>query len=252
VLLTVRNVGRVLDLFSTEHPERGVTETACLLGISRSKAHALMASMTAIGLLRRVAGGRYRIGWRALSLGRIATSTTPYRAPALRNGARLVREWGEAVHLATLEEGRVVYVDRLLGPNSLRLAVAATGASLPAHCSGVGKVLLAGRPDAEIAEVVDRHGLARFTPSTITDPQALLEALRGARAFGFAADREEAVAGVSCFAAPIVDGDGRTVAAMSVSAPTERLRRREAELRRAILGVTRATSQALREAAHPG
>src|SRR5213078_2192966 len=66
MLLTVRNVGRILDLYSVDTPERGPSEVAAELGMGKSKAHALMASMAEIGLLRRVAGGRYRAGWRAL------------------------------------------------------------------------------------------------------------------------------------------------------------------------------------------
>lgn len=251
MLLTVRSVGRVLDLFETEHPERGVTEVAGLLSISRSKAHALLASMAVIGLLRRVEGGRYRVGWRTLTLSRIVATTTPWHGPAVRAGTRLVREWGEAVHLATIEDGRVVYIDRFVGPASLRLPVAATGSRLHAHCSGVGKVLLAGLDPDEAQDAVDRHGLARLTPATLTDRGAITDTLSAVRARGFARDDEEAVEGVSCLAAPLIGPSGQTVAALSISAPTGRLRPRQEELRRAVVGAARAASTELR-AAHPG
>lgn len=252
MLLTVQSVGRVLDLFTAETPERGVTEVSRLLGISRSKAHALLASMAAIGLLRRVSGGRYRVGWRTLSLSRIVATTTPWHPPAVRSGTRVVREHAETVHLATIEDGRVVYLDRLLAPGSLRLPVATTGSRLNAHCSGVGKVLLAGLGEAAAREALERHGTPARTPATITEPAALLAALEEVRAQGWASDREEAVDGVSCVAAPVVGPDGETIAALSVSAPTERLRPREAALRRAVVAAARAASSELCATRVPG
>lgn len=248
MLLTVRSVGRVLDLFSAQHPERGVTEVARLLDISRSKAHALLASMAAIGLLRRVEGGRYRVGWRTLSLSRIVATTTPWHPPAVRAGTRLVREYGEAVHLATIEDGRVVYIDRLTGPDSLRLPVAATGSRLAAHCSGVGKVLLAGLPADEAGEALERHGLPSLTAATLTDARAMADTLAAVREQGYARDGDESVDGVSCVAAPLTGPDGRTVAALSISAPTHRLHPHEDELRRAVVGAARAASADLRMA----
>ena len=94
MLLTVRNVGRILDLYSVETPERGPTEVGAELGMGKSKAQLLMASMAEIGLLRRVAGGRYRAEWRA------SLSATGYATA--RNGAvsRTMRSSSSARHPA--------------------------------------------------------------------------------------------------------------------------------------------------------
>ena len=82
-LLTVESVGRILDLYDLDAPEHGPKEVSKKLAISKSKAHALMSSMERIGLLRRIPGGRYRLGWRPLELERIVLATTPFR-PAAR------------------------------------------------------------------------------------------------------------------------------------------------------------------------
>src|ERR1700751_4845932 len=127
MLGTVLNAGRVLDLFTSETPERGVTEVAEALGIPKSRAHALMSSLAHVGLLRRTAEGRYRLGWRVLALGRILTETTEFRAEARRAMEELSGRFGETVHLATLDDGVVVYVDKIEGTRAVRIAVSAVG-----------------------------------------------------------------------------------------------------------------------------
>jgi DNA-binding IclR family transcriptional regulator len=246
MLLTVRNVGRILDLYSVATPERGPTEVAAALGMGKSKAHLLMSSMAEIGLLRRVAGGRYRAGWRALELERIVRETASFRPIAYAVAERLARHTGETVHVAALDAGQVVYVDRLVGPHGVDLPLSEVGSTLHAHCSGVGKVLLAHLEPGEIDAMIDRHGLPRFTPATITDRDALYAELHRVRRDGVAYDREEIVAGIACVAAPILDGEGAVVAAMSVTAPAERFAASQDAYRSAIIRATRAVSDRLR------
>jgi len=252
VLLTVRNVGRILDLYSVETPERGPTEVAAELGMGKSKAHLLLSSMAEIGLLRRVAGGRYRAGWRALELERIVRDTAPFRPIAHAVADRLARHCGETVHVAALDAGQVVYVDRLRGPRAVQIPVSEIGATLPAHCSGVGKVLLAHLDPGEIDAILDRHGLTAFTASTITDRDALYAELPRVRRDGVAYDRQEVVEGLACVAAPIFDRDGPVVAAMSISAPLERFAGSEAAYRSAVVRAARAVTERLREDDHAG
>ena len=89
MLLTVKSVGQILDLYEADRPERGPTEVAGELGISKSKAQQLMSSMAEIGLLRRMDGGRYRIGWRSLQLEQLVTGTAPFRPVARAMAVRL-------------------------------------------------------------------------------------------------------------------------------------------------------------------
>jgi IclR family KDG regulon transcriptional repressor len=238
VLGTVKNLGRVLDLYSSDRAELGVTEIADELGMSKSKAHLLVSSMAEIGVLRRVHGGRYRIGWRALQLDRVAAETTPFRLPGRSAAVMLARRTGQTIHLAALDGGRVVYVDRMQGERATQLALSAIGKRLPAHCSGVGKVLLAHLDPEEVETQLERHGMERFTPATITDPRTLRGELDEIRRQGLGFDREEVVTGLSCVAAPIHDADGEVVAALSISAPVEVSRANEDAYRRLVLGAT--------------
>jgi IclR family transcriptional regulator, KDG regulon repressor len=245
MLLTVVNVGRVLDAYDEEHPERGVAEMAAVLGVGTSKAHALMTSMAEIGLLRRVTGGRYRIGWRALELVRLITESTPFRPVAQRVAETIARRSGEVVHVGALDGGRVVYVDRFVGTRGAQIPVSSVGSSLPAHCTGVGKVLLAHQ-DAGIVDVIlDDQGLEPMTANTITTRDRLYAELHRVRADGVAYDREEVQKGLSCVAAPIFDDEGRAVAALSISVPTERFARAETALTSTVRRASRTISDRL-------
>jgi IclR family transcriptional regulator, KDG regulon repressor len=238
MLLTVENVGRILDLYDAGAPEWGPTDVGAQLGVGKSKAQALMASMAEIGLLRRVERGRYRIGWRGLSLGELVARSTPFRPLAHRMAERVARATGETVHVGALDAGRVVYVDRVLGVKGVMPPSSA------AHCSGVGKVLLAHLDPGEIDAVLDRHGLPGFTAHTITDRDALYAELHRVRRDGVAYDREEVQEGLSCVAAPIRDPHGAVVAAMSISSPTDRF---AAAFASVVTRATDAVTTALRE-----
>jgi DNA-binding IclR family transcriptional regulator len=248
MLLTVKNVGRILDLYSPEHPERGPTEVAAELGIVKSRAHALMSSMAEIGLLRRVDGGRYRTGWRALALERIVRETTPFRPIAYDVAERLARHCGEVVHVAALDGGQVVYVDRLEGSRAIDVPISTKGSTFPAHCSGVGKVLLAHLQPGELDAIIDQRGLPSLTPNTITDRDALYAELHRVRRDGVAYDREEVAVGMACVAAPIIDGDGQVCAAISITAPAARMGAAEDAYRSSVIRAARLVSDRLRDA----
>jgi DNA-binding IclR family transcriptional regulator len=245
MLGTVLNAGRVLDLFTSETPERGVTEVADALGIPKSRAHALMSSLAHVGLLRRTAEGRYRLGWRVLALGRILTETTEFRAEARRAMEELSGRFGETVHLATLDDGVVVYVDKIEGTRAVRIAVSAVGSMLPAHCSGVGKALLAHRPWEEVAETAERRGLERFTARTITSKEGLARELAAIRRRGYSLDLEEVLPEVCCVAAPIFDHRSRAVAAISVTAPAYRFAEHAKAYQAAVVDLARRVSTRL-------
>jgi DNA-binding IclR family transcriptional regulator len=160
---------------------------------------------------------------------------------------RLARHCGETVHVAALDAGQVVYVDRLLGPLGVDIPVSDVGSTLHAHCSGVGKVLLAHLDPGEIDAMIDRHGLPAFTPATITERDALYAELHRVRRDGVAYDREEVVPGIACVAAPILDGEGSVVAAISIAAPVERFGASQDGYRSAVVRAARGVSERLRQ-----
>jgi len=245
MLGTVQKVGEVLELFTREHPEWGVSEVAKALAIPKSSAHALLATLAQIGFLKRTREGRYRLGWRILALSQVLLSTSSWREEARRAMEELVARFGETTHLAVLECGRVVYVEKLEGTRAVRVVNTGVGVELPAHCSAVGKVLLAFRPWEEVERIMAERGMPAFTPNTITTLDELKTELQAVRERGYAYDIEEVVPELCCVAAPIRDHTGEVVAALSLSVPFYRFQQLKEEYRRSVLEAAHRVSERL-------
>ncbi|MBV6756588.1 MULTISPECIES: IclR family transcriptional regulator [Rhodococcus] len=249
-LQTVQKIGPVLDLFTATRPEWGVSEVAAAIEVPRSSAHALLSSLVDTGLLQCRTRGRYRIGWRVIELGETLRGTVDVRscaAPVIEN---LVERYGETSHLAVMERWHVLYVDKVVGTHNITVQGARVGARLDAHCTAVGKVLLAALEEGELRRYLAGRALRRHTPSTITNSGALLDALSVVRSSGCAYDLGEAVSEVHCVAAPVRDDMGSVVAAVSMSVPVTRFVPRKAELTRALTAAARDVTHAIAASTH--
>jgi IclR family transcriptional regulator, KDG regulon repressor len=134
---------------------------------------------------------------------------------------QLVQSTGETVQLAVLDHQSVLYIRILESRQAVRMSSIA-GSRAPAHCTSVGKVLMAHQPADVVKQIID-NGLPRFTQNTITSPEALLEELAAVRQKGFAIDDEEIEVGLRCIAAPVRNHTGNVIAAISVAAPVQRM-----------------------------
>ncbi|MBA4116677.1 MAG: hypothetical protein H0X71_09655 [Rubrobacter sp.] len=117
---------------------------------------------------------------------------------------------------------------------------------MPAHCSGVGKVLLASSEWDRVAALFKDQGMPALTPNTITTLDLLDEELRRVRAQGYAFDDEETSVGLCCVAAPIRDPAGKTIAAVSISAPAYRFHTKKKDYTDAVLDTARRISESAR------
>lgn len=234
MLQTIQKIGPVLDLFTVEHPEWGVSEVAEAIGVPRSSAHALLASLVETGLLQSRARGRYRVGWRVIELSETLRGTVNVRTVAYPVLEQLVKDFGETSHLAVMERSRVLYVEKILGTHMVNVSGARVGAQLEPHGSAVGKVLLAHRTSQEIRRILAGTTLRRFTATTITDSDALCAELETVRTAGVGYDRGEVVSDVHCVAAPVRDDMGQVIAAVSLTAPENRFIRSRAEFTQAV------------------
>lgn len=224
---TVKSAARVIDVFELlmDRPE-GLTllEIADELGLAKSSAHSLLATLLARNVLRLTQDGRrsvYGLGHRIFEIGQAYAQTTDL----VRDGQQVVQELslacGETAHLAVLDGNFVVYLAKHEGIHAIRM-VSAVGKRFSAHGTGVGKVLLAGLEDAEVERrFAAPDAMPRLTPHTITDLPLLLKSLADVRAVGVATEHEESTEGVGCVAAPVYDATGM-VAGLSVSIPVGR------------------------------
>ncbi len=142
----------------------------------------------------------------------------------------LAEKSGEIVHLSVLDRGEIVYLDKRGRSQPLTVSTMIGGRS-PAHASAMGKALLAGLPADQAQRMLKERRLIRFTPTTIIDHRRLARELKAIRRQGYALDNEETFPGIRCVAAPLIDGDGQVRAAISVTAPSQRMgERRQAEM----------------------
>ncbi|CUS95312.1 IclR family transcriptional regulator [Candidatus Kryptonium thompsonii] len=101
--------------------------------------------------------------------------------------------------------------------------ISEVGKRLPAHCTGLGKAMLAFLPESDVKRIIKEKGLKKFTKNTITNKKDLFEELKKIRECGYAIDNEEIEDGLRCIAAPIFNGDGEVIAAVSISGPSSRI-----------------------------
>jgi IclR family transcriptional regulator, KDG regulon repressor len=242
---TVLKVGAVLELYSLERSEWGVSEIAKVLDLPKSSVAALATSMVSIGLLHRTGHHRYRLGWRFLSLSRTLVGSALFASEWREFVLPLAGQLQDTVSLAVFETGRVVYVDKLEGRDSVKTQLTGVGAERPPHSSAIGKVLLAQLPTDEQTAVLERRGLPAFTKRTITNVDRLREELARVTEQGYATASEEAIEGLCCVAAPVRDYEGDVVAAMSVSVAARKFYPRSDEYRRLLVQAAGRFSQRL-------
>jgi len=226
VIQTVTNALRVLETFR-EDQVLGVTELARRLDLHKNNVFRLLATLEENGYVEQVPGGdRYRLGLGCLELGHAFSRTRSLARHARTSLEELARSSGESAHLASLSDFEVVHLD---GEQADKLVLTGlrVGKRLGAHCTALGKVLLACGDPAQL-ERYDREWIAggelpAHTPATISDRDKFFEHLRSVAGQGFALDLEECETGLCCAAAPVHDASGRVVAALSVSGPAFRL-----------------------------
>ena len=190
-----------------------------------STAHRILSVLVANRLVDRIEPGTYRLGIRLLELGNLVKSRLSVRQEALPHMQDLHQELGETVNLSVRHDDEVVYIERTSGNSAMMRVVQIIGARAPLHITAVGKIFLAEDGPEKCTEYARRTGLPRFTDNTLIDIDALLKELEKVRRLGYAFDNEEAEKGVSCIGAGIYNDEGRIVAGLSVSAPSDRLKK---------------------------
>jgi IclR family pca regulon transcriptional regulator len=235
----------LLSLFSPERPRWSLTELAVALGDNKASVYRFAQTLEDLGYLQRDERKRYALTPRVLGLAGAYHAASPLAGVAGPQLERLSRETGESASLAVLDGAEVVYVARCAAERILsqRLEV---GSRLPAHCTSMGKALLAERPWEEVERLYPL-GFPRLTPHTVTDPDAVRRDLERTRARGFALNDQELEPGLRSVAAPVRDETGRAVAALNVSTSTGRVSLSDLERRVAprLLEAARAVSLAL-------
>jgi IclR family transcriptional regulator, KDG regulon repressor len=213
----------ILELFF-DRETYSASEITARLNLPRTSVHELVSTLVSRSYLAPVAAQptRYRLGVRLFQLGGQFAEHVDLAREGQIVAQRVAADCDETVHVAVLDGADVYYVAKVDSTHPVRM-VSAVGRRLPAHCTAVGKVLLAGlSPDDLAARLPARGALPSMTARSIASAAELRDHLDGVRTAGLAYDDCESNEAVRCVAAPVRDHTGSVVAAMSVSVPVMR------------------------------
>ena len=202
-----------------------ITELSQKTNLTLGTTHRLLNTMIHRGFVdQNPENSKYRLGLKVFQIGSTASHFKDLRTVARPVMEELQQMYNETVNLATLDGSEVVYVDQVESTNIVVVRMfARAGNRGPAHCTGSGKVLLAGLADEQLEELIKTIKLDKFTNETITDPDMLRKELARVHIEGYALDLGERDEGVRCVAAPILGFDGKVAAAISISGPSNRI-----------------------------
>jgi DNA-binding IclR family transcriptional regulator len=222
VIQSVSHALDVLEQFCSDADELGVTELSKRLKLHKNNVFRLLATLESRGYIEQNrATENYRLGVQCLHLGRNYVQHMGLLRQARSIMDELVKQCHETACVAVLRGGAVVPVDTVEANQPVRLA-SQLGASLPLHCTAVGKAHLAFESEDEVKSSLPET-LERHTPQTIVDRQALAQHLKSVAAAGYAVDNGEYVIDLRSVAAPIRDYTRHVVGSLAVSGPAYRL-----------------------------
>ncbi|MEX1172246.1 MAG: IclR family transcriptional regulator [Chloroflexota bacterium] len=221
----VRSVDRAAALLlalGESQGEAGVTELARRLGLHKSTASRLLATLQRRGLVEQDGEtGKYRLGLVVIRLAERAEKTLDLRGIATPELERLARLTHETTSLGVLDGDTLMTVAQADGPNLVAVGDW-TGRATPLHCVASGKVLLSSLAEREVLRVV-RRGLVSYTERTIVELEPLLEELARIRRRGYATAIGEYELGLNAVAAPVHDARANVIAAVDIWGPSFRL-----------------------------
>lgn len=208
-----------------QHKELGVTDLASRAGMHKSTVYRFLNSLKGLGYVRQDPGNeKYSLTLKLFELGSSVLSRMELWEQAHPVMEKLAEQCHETIHLAVLDEGRLVYLGKIESTQSLRVSMMSrVGQSAPTYCTGVGKLLLAHLAPEEVEKILRRETVQRFTDNTITDRVQFARELESIRQNGYALDNEEHEIGVRCVAAPVRNNKAEVIAALSISVPSVRM-----------------------------
>jgi IclR family pca regulon transcriptional regulator len=208
----------ILESFDSQHPEMTLSDVARRVGLSPAAARRSLLTLAAMGYVGQT-GKRFHLRPKVMNLGSafyFSARVDEVLQPELR---RLVGTFGDASSVATLDGPDVIYIAHY-SEQRARRATAVVGARYPAHATSLGRVLLAGLPDAEFDRYLRDVEPVALTRMTVTDKAEIRRLVEAARTDGYATTVDQLDYGITALAVPIRGASGRTTAALNSSGYT--------------------------------
>lgn len=200
-----------------------LTEVAVDTAMAPATAYRLLVTLQQRGLVTFDEDAQtWSIGVEAFRIGSAFLRRTNYVEAGRPVMHRLMQASHETSNMGILDGGDVVFVSQVETHQPIR-AFFRPGTRGLVHASGIGKALLAERPEREVRRLIEERGLPRFTANTLVTAEALQADLAATRERGWALDDEESTVGMRCLAAPIFNEYGEAVAGISISGLAARL-----------------------------
>lgn len=222
---SVPAIHRTLDIIEALVRQRSLTisEMNRNFHIPKSSVYAILQTLKARGYVERDENDRYSLTLRLFSIGSSLIELLDFRQELLPMLKELSDKTQITAHLAVLDDGYAVYVEKVEVLRALRLSTW-VGRRMPVHSTSIGKCLIAYLTTPELVHIVAARGLPQLTPRTITSLPALQKELALVRKQGYAIANEENESGVRAVAAPIFNSTGNVVAAVNLGATTLQIR----------------------------
>jgi len=213
----------ILELFQSGKSELSLKEISDSIGLNKSTTFGLVNSLTTLGYLLQIEENqKYSLGLKILSLTNAVKMNSILIRVARPYLEELSAKYRETVHSAQEINGSIVYIDKVDADTSIYINTQ-IGTKNYMHCTGVGKVLLAYKTEAELDTFIATHQLKAITYNTITNPELLKKEMAEIRKNGIGGDDEEIELGLSCVAVPVMKNSTTAGFAISVAGPTIRI-----------------------------
>ena len=225
---TVQAVTRallLLELLAKESSPVSLSEMSQKAGLKVTTAHRLLTTLMNKAFVEQDENTlKYQLGIKTFEIGNAALLVNDLRSIARPFLKQLLENVNETINLAILEDTEVIYIDQLESTNIVIVKMfARVGSRGPAYCTGTGKVLLSELSNDELRKRFAAVNFVKFTENTLADIEQLIKVLTKIRYDGYALDFSERDPGVTCVAVPVKNFDGHIQAAISVSAPAQRM-----------------------------
>ena len=213
----------VLECLSNDKGLLKTSDLAVRLRLDRSALYRILLSLEKGGFVEKdEKTGGYAVGIAAFEIGNAylrRMDLIQISKPVMMDLSLRVQE---AVHIGVLSDAEIVFVDKVDSPRSVGI-ICKIGQRAPVYCTALGKVLLANRPEDEVARIAQAIQLKPFNKQTITSRKKFMEELKRVRTQGYAFDHSEHEEDAECIGAPIMDHLGHVIAAISISGPQRKI-----------------------------
>lgn len=208
---------RLLGAILSDNAESSLVKIAQNLNLPVSTAYRLVSEIEDARMLLSIGRGRYVAGPTLIDM----SKRISFNAALIALGRPMIKilaaETGCVLHLGVLEDDMVTYLVREGKGPQTRLIFSEEGKQLEAYCSGIGKLLLAGQPEAQLDRYLETGPFVALTPKTIVDPKMIMQEIENIREKGYARDDAELSPNLQCLAVGINAPDGTVIAGLSIS-----------------------------------